>query len=101
MQSRTLLLLLPFFLVVLAAPCAGARADDGPSPSPETELVDINEASVEELTRLPGIGPAKARAIVEYRARRRFLSPAAIQRVKGIGRSTYLRLRHMITVGNR
>jgi competence protein ComEA len=88
-------------LLIITASVANARADDGAREPPAVELVDINSASVEELTKLPGIGPAKARAIVEYRSRRRFLSPAAIQRVKGIGRSTYLRLRHLITVGNR
>lgn len=90
------------FFLILAFPLAPqvARAE----PPPETaapSLVDINTASVEELMRLPGIGPAKAQAIVEYRSKRRFASPAAIQRVSGIGKATYLRIRDRITVGNR
>src|SRR5690606_1896738 len=97
MIRRTILAL---SLSVLA-PAPAAHANDEASPPAEAGLVDINTASFEELTTLPGIGPTKARAIVEYRERRRFPSPAAIQRVKGIGRATYLRLRPLITVGNR
>ena len=31
------------------------------------ERIDINRASAEELDRVPGIGPANARRIIEYR----------------------------------
>lgn len=87
-------------LITLFLLASGASADP-PDEVRAEPLVDINTASAEELEKLPGIGPTKARAIVEYRTRRRFPSPASIQRVKGIGRATYLRIRHRITVGNR
>jgi competence protein ComEA len=98
MLNRLLLLLVS---LALFAPATVARADEPAGDATEAKLLDINLATAEELTRLPGIGPAKAKAIVDYRSRRRFHSPAAIQRVKGIGRATYLRLRPLITVGNR
>jgi competence protein ComEA len=57
-------------------------------------VVNINTASSAELERLPGIGPAKARAILELRARlTRFARIEDLLRVKGIGRATFRKLR--------
>lgn len=48
--------------------------------------VDINRATVRELTGLHGIGPAKAQAIVEYRQKNgQFNSTKDLTKVKGIG----------------
>jgi len=63
------------------------------------KLVDINTASVAELTSLPGIGPAKAAAIVEQRERSPFKSIADLTRVSGIGERTLEELRDKISVG--
>ncbi|MCD6365606.1 MAG: ComEA family DNA-binding protein [Planctomycetes bacterium] len=52
------------------------------------QLINPNTASVASLRRLGGIGPAKARAIVDFRTRHGgtpFRSPADLRRVKGIG----------------
>lgn len=47
--------------------------------------LDINTASIEELQTLPGIGPAKAAAIVAYREEHGpFDSLAQLDRVNGI-----------------
>lgn len=62
-------------------------------------LVDINNASVSELTTLPGIGPAKAAAIVEQRERAPFKSVADLTRVSGIGERTLEELRDRVSVG--
>lgn len=49
-------------------------------------VVRVNSASLEELQRLPGVGPATARAILECRARTgRFNSLRDLLAVKGIG----------------
>ena len=45
-----------------AAPSAAAKATQ-----PAGQLVDINSASAEELDKLPGVGPARARAIIANR----------------------------------
>lgn len=48
--------------------------------------VVLNEASVEELTRLPGVGRKRAEAIVALRTRlKRFRKAAQLLRVRGIG----------------
>ena len=62
------------------------------------EVVNINSASQDQLQFLPGIGPSKSRAIVRYRARRKFGSVYQITQVKGIGRKTYRKLRPHLTV---
>jgi competence protein ComEA len=63
-----------------------------------TMVVNINTASVEQLSALPGVGESKARAIVESRQRRRFGRVEEILRVRGIGRATFRRLRPMLRV---
>jgi competence protein ComEA len=67
------------------------------APAPEG-TVNINDASAGELEELPGIGPAKARAIVEHRRGHPFHKVDDLVRVKGIGRKTFGRLRPYITV---
>jgi DNA uptake protein ComE-like DNA-binding protein len=36
-------------------------------PAPTGELVDINSASSDELDKLPGVGPTRAKAIIAHR----------------------------------
>jgi comEA protein len=55
----------------------------------EVEPIDINRAGAEELTSLPGIGPALAQRIVAYREQHGpFASIEALQQVSGIGPQT-------------
>lgn len=68
------------------------------APSDGQGVVNIQTASLEELARLPGIGPAKAAAIVAQRERSAFRRVEDILRVRGIGRATFRRLRPMLTV---
>jgi len=62
--------------------------------------ININSASEAELDKLPGIGPVKAKAIVEERKKNGpFKSVEDIKRVKGIGAATLEKLKSEITVG--
>ena len=66
---------------------------------PEDHLVDLNTATEEELESLPGIGPVKARAILEYRnVYGRFVTSEEITEVRGIGQATYEKIKDRITV---
>ena len=61
--------------------------------------VDLNSATEEELVALPGIGPAKARAILEYREEHPFGSVEELRNVRGIGEHTFESLKDKVTVG--
>jgi comEA protein len=62
--------------------------------------VNLNTASAAELATLPGIGPSKAQAIVDQRAKAPFASPDDLRKVKGIGDKLYDSIRERITVGD-
>ena len=86
----------------LAAPDAGPELTT-PSPAvsharatPDHPVV-LNQATFEELRRLPGIGPKKAQSILALRQRiGRFRQVEDLLKVKGIGRSTLKRLRPLV-----
>ena len=60
--------------------------------------VNLNTATVEQLDLLPGVGPATAAKIVNYRTRRPFRRPSHLMRIKGIGKKTFARLRKYLAV---
>jgi competence protein ComEA len=78
---------------------AGRGAVAAGAASDGAGQVNINSASADELARLPGVGPAKAKAIVEYRSGEPFRKPEDLRKVKGIGDKLFERLRDQITVG--
>lgn len=60
--------------------------------------VNLNTATVQQLDTLPGIGPAIAQRIIDYRkAHGPFTAPEDIMNVKGIGQVTYEKLQDLIT----
>ncbi|MBC7235445.1 MAG: helix-hairpin-helix domain-containing protein [Chloroflexi bacterium] len=62
-------------------------------------LVNINTASAAELETLPGIGPAYAQRIIDYREQNGpFVDKSEIMRVNGIGQACYERIVDRITV---
>jgi len=62
--------------------------------------VNLNTASVDELDAVKGIGPNKAKAIVDYRAKNgSFKSVDDLKGVKGFGDKSVAKLRSELTVG--
>lgn len=80
-----------------------AAAEEGArrrSPLGATERLDPNRASEVELDRLPGVGPATARAIVAARESGTvFRSPEDLLSVRGIGPSTLAKMRPALDLG--
>ncbi len=67
----------------------------------EAHPLNINRATALELEMLPGIGPVRARAIVEHRRRYgRFRAKGDIVAVKGIGPKTLARIEPLISTAD-
>ena len=61
--------------------------------------VNINTATREELDALPGIGPVKSQAIIDYRTKNGpFKTPEDIMKVSGIKEGEYSKLKGLISV---
>jgi competence ComEA-like helix-hairpin-helix protein len=68
-------------------------------PARAVDMININTASPVEFDTLPGIGPAKAQAIIYYRAQNgSFRTIEEIMNVSGIGPTTFDGLKDSITV---
>ena len=83
------------------------EASEEPAAPEETETepegmasrVNLNTADAAALESLPGIGPALAQRIIDYRtANGPFQTTAEIQDVRGIGAGIYAKIKDSITV---
>jgi competence protein ComEA len=61
-------------------------------------VVNLNEASPDQLVLLPGVGPSRATAIVNYRKQHQFKHVEELQRIKGIGKKIFVRLRPLLAL---
>lgn len=69
------------------------------SESAEDALININKADISGLQKLPGIGQAKAQAIIDYRETEGlFTATEELKNVSGIGDKTFEKLEPLITV---
>lgn len=78
---------------------AGSRVGTTEKDSEETDKVNINIASKEELMTLPGIGEARALAILSYRQENGgFSSIEELKQIAGIKDGIYSRIKDYIVV---
>ncbi len=71
----------------------------GGSGTPEGGLININTAGPEELDRIPGVGPAIAQKILEYRSQiGRFTTVDQLMDIKGIGPKNLEKMRPFVAL---
>ena len=90
-RALALALLAACSLAIAASAAPEAGGDTGPRL---TGVVNLNTATADELQLLPGIGAARAQAVIDLRKQRGgFKSIEELKDVKGIGDSALERLR--------
>lgn len=85
-------------LLLLGAPAALGAGRRGASEAALTGVVNLNQATAEQLDLLPGVGPKVAGAILARRTRQPFRSVEELVRVRGLGRKRVARLRPFLTL---
>lgn len=78
---------------------AGENVSSSTAQTSDSKIININTATVEELSTLPGIGNAIAERIVAYRMQNgKFENVEDIKNVTGIGDSKFNNIKDLITV---
>jgi comEA protein len=91
---------------VLTGPMLQARDQNPPAPKKAAPAaptaaapLNLNTASQSQFETLPGIGPAVAARIVEYRQKNgNFKKVEELMNVKGIGEKSFLKIKALITI---
>lgn len=98
--------MLPLVLGILAMATTGRAAEPVSDPpgvitekAPVSGLVvNLNAADAVQLSLVPGLTPARVRAILEWREKHFFQAPVDLLKVRGIGMVTYRKAKPWVAV---
>ena len=86
-------------VLILAKEKPSAKREQKPS-SEEKQLIDVNQASAEDFSRLPGIGPKLAERIVDFRKKQGpFRRIEDLLAIEGIGYGKWKAIRPYLKLG--
>lgn len=66
----------------------------------ENNPINLNSAEITDLLQIPGVTYITARLIIEYRVKKPFETIEEVQKISGIGLTTYEKISPYITIGN-
>ena len=90
---------LPILVTLFLIASIGATAFAADQAAPSTGVVNINTASVAQLSLLPRVGAKAAQRVVDYRTQNGpFRKATDLMQVKGFGDKTFERLSSYITL---
>lgn len=101
MRVRMLMAVMVLATIVGAATnvrSVGASPQEGKALA-ATAALNLNAATTADLEKLPGVGPAMAAKILEYRQKSGgFKKIEDLMNIKGIGEKNFLKLKPLVTV---
>ena len=78
---------------------AAAPGQDAKAAAAAPAPLNLNAATAADLERLPGVGPAMASRILEYRQKSGgFKKIEELMNIQGIGERNFLRLKPLVTI---
>lgn len=91
-------MVLSLFIGATQVQAQEAAQEAAPEAAPEAAKININTAPAEILQTIPGIGSAKAEAIIAFRTATPFQTTEDIAKVSGIGPAIFEKIKDLITV---
>src|SRR3989304_2399229 len=94
-RARTFLLFSLAWMILASVSAQGQATKKEPQPEP----LDLNTATVEQLQKLPGIGPTTAKAIIRFREKSGpFRRIEDLLAIRGITKKKLEKIRPLVTV---
>jgi competence protein ComEA len=97
-MSHTRRALIRAIVICLIAAAPHLVHAQAPPSAASTPTVNLNTATLDQLTALPGIGPKTAELILQYRTKNGgFKKIEELMNIKGIGEKSFLKIKPLVS----